>query len=660
MSTITQTWQDNFFEPNNSQNKACKKTWTVVIQQDDIKVTGNTFSYQTPSFKASFTGGSTTGNNYRRTYVYLSQIKLGNYSIKSLCKTSNSTYRIDRWVYANPDDAIFSHDVVRGLQTTGNSQNQFAWIHRRTTVENGEYDAFAHTATVSTSAIFNSNNPDQKKVDITITADVIELDTADSVANKTTFYRAYQNANDYQKVVGSITLNAPPSVSKSQFNINANSFYTGYSTITVSTKPNQSIMAKYGGNIKKVELKVGNKSAVYNTVTNSYSGSLSIDLSQNDNNLSAGTYTPQIIVTDSRGQTTTVNLDSITVKAYPIPTASFNWIERAKKDSQNNQKYILDEEGENALGSFNFNYSNLATGVTPTLTVWDSTGSQVPSTVTWYDSYNDSSGTFGSSYTFPSTVSHPIYAKIWTQNALDITETYNVSFYLTDSNGKSNNTIHQSIQPSFYTIDFLAGGKGIAFGKSASQQGFHCAMNSAFTGSTTVSKLSLNGATTVDSWRNLPTVTTSANGLMTSTDKSKLDRYPNINSTANASTNAYVSAKNNTTVDLISAIKSHIVTRIWRPQSSYSLPAGGTYALPLEPNNLTTGVFLGGYVSLQDGNNSGAVRQQLQVYYHTTGNSIAQLAASTVGKIVVKNPRTSSAIEISTATHVITQTVLVD
>lgn len=63
-------------------------------------------------------------------------------------------------------------------------------------------------------------------------------------------------------------------------------------------------------------------------------------------------------------------------------------------------------------------------------------------------------------------------------SGLDVAKTYNVYIVVQDNVTSTNNTT--TITPSFFTIDLLNGGKGIAFGKAATNEGFECDMDAQF------------------------------------------------------------------------------------------------------------------------------------------------------------------------------------
>ena len=97
--------------------------------------------------------------------------------------------------------------------------------------------------------------------------------------------------------------------------------------------------------------------------------------------------------------------------------------------------------------------------------------------MTWYKT-RATDGTLSSPFTDWTTVAYgdTVYGLI---PGLSTQYSYQVSIRPRDTQG-TGTAIIQTIAPAFYTVDFLAGGHGIAFGKPASQAGFECAMDAMF------------------------------------------------------------------------------------------------------------------------------------------------------------------------------------
>lgn len=319
----------------------------------------------------------------------------------------------------------------------------------------GKYDGNLRAYT----SAFNSGNPTDIQVPITVKSTVMMLGSGKlSGGALTTPVGAYNSSTETDwGTLAYIKLNAPPTFTVSAMTFDTNYVYTGLTTASVDVS---ALSAKYGGSITEVKLTIGNQS-----VTRTNNGTLSILLE------AEGTFTPTVTVTDSRGQVTTQTLEAITVNGYTAPSAVFT-AERTTSTG------VDDDEGEYAVLDTNITFTDVVADLTaPTVTI-DGT----PATVTWYSSRATDgtlSGTVNwSSLTSPATV----YGLV---NVPNIQTSYSVSLTPNDTEG-SGTPITQTIASAFYTIDFLAGGHGIAFGQPSSQDGFECNMPTIFHDSVTM------------------------------------------------------------------------------------------------------------------------------------------------------------------------------
>lgn len=335
-----------------------------------------------------------------------------------------------------------------GLLEYGNPSS-FVSLAGNTNRNWGKYDGNLRAYT----SAFNSGNPTDIQVPITVKSTVISLGSGKlSGGALSTPVGAYNSSTETDwGTLAYIKLNAPPTFTVSAMTFDTNYVYTGLTTASVDVS---SLSAKYGGTISEVKLTIGNQN-----VTRTNNGTLSILLE------TEGTFTPTVTVTDSRGQVTTKTLETITVNGYTAPSAVFT-AERTTSTG------VDDDEGEYAVLDTNITFTDVVADLTaPTVTI-DGT----PATVTWYSSRATDgtlSGTVNwSSLTSPATV----YGLV---NVPNIQTSYSVSLTPNDTEG-SGTPITQTIASAFYTIDFLAGGHGIAFGQPSSQDGFECNMPTTF------------------------------------------------------------------------------------------------------------------------------------------------------------------------------------
>lgn len=314
---------------------------------------------------------------------------------------------------------------------------------------NANVASFNTDAYIYAGSWFNSNNSTTRTIESALTLRVLMLDGYISSSSDPYDYIWLQNPVTVANV--NVTLDAPPTFTASNVSFDTSYVYTGLTTASVDVS---SLSAKFGGSITDVKLTIGNQN-----VTRTNNGTLSILLE------AEGTFTPTVTVTDSRGQVTTKTLEAITVNGYTAPSAVFT-AERTTSTG------VDDDEGEYAVLDTNITFTDVVADLTaPTVTI-DGT----PATVTWYSSRATDgtlSGTVNwSSLTSPATV----YGLIAVPN---IQTSYSVSLTPNDTEG-SGLPITQTIASAFYTIDFLAGGHGIAFGQPSSRNGFECNMPTTF------------------------------------------------------------------------------------------------------------------------------------------------------------------------------------
>lgn len=345
-----------------------------------------------------------------------------------------------------------------GIMTFPNGSQRNNILSSDSYASPGNYVAipYSQSRTVPLSYIFNSNNSTTKTVDVNLV-----LQTSDYV------YTSYTNgsciANPSADTVLSViryVLDAPPTfkvidsggTETTSVEFDTAYVYSGLTTASVSVS---NLSAKYGGSVSSVALTIGSQ-----TVTRSNAGELSILLN------AGGTFTPTVTVTDSRGQTTTKTLDPITVNTYTAPSVSFD-VARTLNDG------TPDDEGTYGLIEAELTFTDVvATAVAPSVVLTDDDGTQTTPSVTWYTDSSLTTQVTWANVSSGDTV-YGLFSGLSTQHS------YQVSVRPRDSEG-TGTAVTQTIAPAFYTVDFYAGGHGIAFGKPASDTGFECAMTATF------------------------------------------------------------------------------------------------------------------------------------------------------------------------------------
>lgn len=304
--------------------------------------------------------------------------------------------------------------------------------------------------TIYTSWVFNSNNSTSRTANIEVYSTKIYLRSAEP-----SWYYDSSYSNDTTVswgIVATVTLDVPPTATVSAISYDTGYIYAGLTTASIDISD---ATAYYGGTIDSVEFKIGNQ-----TATAAGDGTLSIALD------TPGTFTPTVTITDSRGQTKTYTLDPITVNTYTAPTISFD-VDRT------NASGTPDDEGTYGFIEAILTFSDaVASAVAPSVVLTDENGTQTTPVVSWYTDNALTTPVVWANVSSGDTI-YGIFS------GLNTNYSYTVSVRPRDSEG-TGTAITQTISAAFYTVDFLAGGHGIAFGQPSSQPGFYCNMDAHF------------------------------------------------------------------------------------------------------------------------------------------------------------------------------------
>ena len=439
MATVSKTFVEDL-------NPDYKATWTISANASDFTVSGSTFSPPIPNVNAR--------------YVYSSK----NYAKASVYGYSKITGPGGQYTSSG---AHWYRGTYTGSTAVASTSGTTYALSKTET----------YTNTANTSTYWNSNNPTIRTLALSFEVYSMELGSfkgSEDLGNQPNYYRLYNTVNF--GTVCYATLDAPPTFTASALSKDTDGYWAG--ATTVSTRIS-SASAKYGGNITSSSLTIGDQ-----TVSGSGNGTLSIALAN------AGTFTPQVSVTDSRGQVTTKSLDAITVNPYLVPSVSFDVY-------RTNASGVKDDEGHCGLIIGQMTYTDaLANLAEPSVSI-DGTPIEdvVGATVTWYTGYSASTGVDatteidGTNITWADVASgSTVYALI--DCDYDITGkfseglSYQIGIVANDSIDGHSTPIIQTLSTAFYTIDFQAGGKEIAFGAPANddvtnyEEGlFKCAMS---------------------------------------------------------------------------------------------------------------------------------------------------------------------------------------
>lgn len=411
MATITKTFKEN-------EQSSYQATWTVSITGTDQTVSGN-FTLAMPTVTAKYVySGKTKGSvdialnaSIGGAFAYYARPTTGGYAAMA----SGTNYAVSR---------------------TG-----------------------AYGTAITLSNIFNANNKTSKTVDVNISSNASEIFLRSSNADES-MDRSYSNSAKYSwGKIATITLNAPPTFTAGNASSDTNGFYAGISTASVVVS---SCSAKYGGTITQTKLTIGNQ-----TVTGTGNGTLSIRLN------AAGTFTPTVTVTDSRGQTTTKSLSAITVEPYVAPQVAIRSAERTTLLGK------PDDEGTSAVVTAVFSYTDaIAVMQEPVIKI---DGEIKPYDIcTWYmvrAADGTVSGPVNWDAFYPDS---PVTLYGLFEGPFDEELSYTIGLTPRDDYGTGQETV-QTLPQAYYTMDIYAGGHGIAFGAPATEDGFKVAMPAVFT-----------------------------------------------------------------------------------------------------------------------------------------------------------------------------------
>ena len=392
-------------------------TWTVNYTCADVTASASTFSFA-PTITAKYTYSGSPAKTQ------------GGVDITIKNGTESGTFRFKR-----PTDADL---------TTMSAGTTYT-ITRQTT----------HTS--NTSAFFSSSNPTTKTVTLTWTATTVHLVSATLSAFSKT-HGEYSATNQSIGSLCKVTLNAPPTAT-------VTGALTGqpYADACTYTATISSLSAKYGGTISSVKLTIGSQSATRTT-----NGTLVIHPN------TAGTFTPTVTITDSRGQKTTKTLSQITIQSNTVAISSLS----AGRTDANG---IADDENVYARLTLKTTYTPFTGNYLqePSVTI----GGNYES-VTWYHNWSSSTGFSNpvdwTNYAPASPVT--IYGQV--SGTYADTQSYPVSVTVSTTYKSATKSI--TLAQSFYLLSGMPGGKGLGIGMKPTGDNLYIGMNTISKGTLTI------------------------------------------------------------------------------------------------------------------------------------------------------------------------------
>lgn len=540
MTVTQQTYNSN---SNYGERRA---RWTVEFNFSDITVSGSSFVFNTPTINAKFQPltiqGQSGVNKPRYGYAMFATpnttwparyydpgdgpISRTSASIGGTPISSGTDYDGWLWNRPTPSDEYYRYELW--FPSESNITPTYKTLNKKNYVYtgSGEQKTNTHTITLNTSDFFTPDNKSLRSLNVVFNFANIFLAATDIYPGESAtggyitdaiiddnysadYIHGYSHEDEgwlppLSYDIGTVTLDVPPSIIPGT--PSSGPFYESVSTYTV---PINAAEAYYGGDISKITLTIG-----ANSTTKTYS---TTEIVSGDNETisvispTAGTYTPILTIEDSRGQTKSINLSSIIVNPYVRPSVNFDVY-------RTNNIGKKDDEGEYGLIKATITYTSAIANLTaPTVTILDPDNNPISKTITWYSIYSESSGISTSSIISNwSTVSsgQEIYGLISAN--FNNNKSYQVTLVETDTAQGSSTPITQILSTAYYTIDFKAGGKEIAFGSPAnddltdiagkdySDEGlFKCKMGTSFNDMTTgpngevkefISELGISGA----------------------------------------------------------------------------------------------------------------------------------------------------------------------
>lgn len=272
------------------------------------------------------------------------------------------------------------------------------------------------------------------------------------------------------KTLSDITVieNVPTTFVTSGISSSTVGFWKDVSTASITVSD---ITVMEGYRATKVAFTVGNQTHTVELGDGETGATLSILLNE------IGTFAPTVKVTDSRGIVTTRTFSDITVGVYTNTSIGTATLARTAANG------LQDDEGAYGLLTMDVDYVyELGNLLEPIIEVTDN-GATSSGIVTWYESWNSITGIDTSSLidwtdynpTSPVTL-YGLISGYGSVTGFDTQRSFQIAVTARDTQ-TSSDTLTQILDSAFYTIDFLAGGHGIAFGQPASDDGFWCDMD---------------------------------------------------------------------------------------------------------------------------------------------------------------------------------------
>ena len=404
---------------------------------------------------------------YGAPYSYVSYLSMDNVTA-TINNTSSFTVTKQAWQIKGQNDMTgsrywhFGTDRQTAIELYSSNAGFVATFPNQNTntVANGTTWATLPASTssaIKTSDIFGTFNATSKTATLTFYAWGLE-----AYIGGTPVYVG-ESSTSGRLGTCTVTLNAPPTFTSSQVSFDTD--YGTYVSLTTASVSLSNLSAKYGGYITKAELAIGNQVATLTgTASNPLTGgTLSLLLAAD------GQFVPKVTITDSRGQTATTNLNTITVQPYLINASGL----QARRIDPTTSK--LDDEGTNAVLQATFSHIHVSgSNLTAPSVYLD--GDAV--NVTWYSNWTASGGFSGQVSDWSSLGSEvTLYAKITSTMSKETSHTIGL---IPRTNLKEGALFETNLPQSFYLIAGRPGGHGLGIGMKPPTDALHIDMDAYF------------------------------------------------------------------------------------------------------------------------------------------------------------------------------------
>lgn len=507
MATITKTFTEDY----ESSHKA---SWVFTLTCANVTATGSTVSVAVPTVTAKMTA---SGKTSAKAYVAFANLKAGNVD----AGRTYAWYLESSWASGATKTLPFDTDVGTATPATFNTSSLFTSSNKTTRTVNvslinapGNSSVYFSGSSWKGSSYWNEFEQDVSPPLGTIAT--ITLNAPPTYTATTTSSGAYYaDMSTYSVNISSLSAKYGGTISSAVLNVggvtatrttngalsvtvpSASGTYTPTVTVTdsrgqVTTKSMTAITVEphtlptmtatvttsepyfslgdtysvsvsniqtyEGASVSSVTLVLGSQS---DAKSSSFEGTYTI------NPNTAGTFIPKVVITDTYGATAEYPLPQITVQQYAEPSVSFGII---RTDGNG----VKDDEGESVVITAVFSWTSDVTNLTaPTVVATDLNGNVQVSSTTWYTSWTSGGGVSGAISDWSAVTSMPVYGLVKNSSSppdlFNRLESYYVSVTPHDSVPRDGSTVTQTLGGAFYTIDFLAGGHGIAFGEPISE-----------------------------------------------------------------------------------------------------------------------------------------------------------------------------------------------